>query len=62
MTTYMQAITPDTTFIPNFLDVIPSSVANVGFGSLLPQLFDSTYTPEQFAEQLGIMAVQAVED
>jgi raffinose/stachyose/melibiose transport system substrate-binding protein len=62
MTSYMRAITPDTTFTPNFIDVIPSSVANVGFGSLLPQLFDGTYTPGQFAEQLGIMAVQAVED
>jgi raffinose/stachyose/melibiose transport system substrate-binding protein len=62
LATCMQAITPETTFTPNFLDVVPSSIADLKFGSLLPQLFDGTYTPEQFAEQLSIMAQEAVED
>ncbi|GHU73450.1 hypothetical protein FACS1894184_21290 [Clostridia bacterium] len=62
MATYMQAISPETTMTPNFEGCIPSSVAAVGFGSLLPQLFDGTYTPEQFAQQLSVMAREAVED
>lgn len=62
MSSYAKAVNTDTIYCPNILDVMPSSVANTGFGSLLPQLFDGTYTPEQFCQQLSSMASDALED
>jgi raffinose/stachyose/melibiose transport system substrate-binding protein len=62
MSSYTKAVNSDTIYCPNILDVMPSSVANTGFGSLLPQLFDGTYTPEQFCQQLTNMATEALAD
>lgn len=62
MASYVGAADADTTYVPNILDVMPSSVANTGFGSLLPLLLDGTYTPEQFAQQLTQTATDALTD
>ncbi|MGI6173752.1 MAG: ABC transporter substrate-binding protein [Christensenellales bacterium] len=62
MSSYTKAVNTETTFCPNILDCMPSSVANSGFGSLLPLLLDGSYTPEQFCEQLSMMAKEALED
>lgn len=62
MSSYTKAVNTETIYCPNILDVMPSSVANTGFGSLLPLLFDGTYTPEQFCQQLTSMATDALED
>lgn len=58
---YVGAVNADTILIPAFADCLPSSVANTGFGSLLPKLIDGSLAPAQFLEQLGVMAKEAVE-
>ena len=62
MASYTACQNSDTLYVPNILDCMPSSVANTGFGSLLPLLIDGTYTPEQFAQELSAMATEALED
>lgn len=57
---YVGAVKSDTILIPAFADCIPTSVANTGFGSLLPKLIDGSLTPEQFLQQLGTMAQEAM--
>lgn len=46
------ATTPETNYIPNVLEVFPSSIADVEFGKLLPKLADGTLTAEEFCQQL----------
>ncbi len=58
---YVGAVNAQTVLIPAFADCIPSSVANTGFGTLLPKLIDGTLTPAQFLEQLGVMAKEAMD-
>ncbi|NLG26025.1 MAG: extracellular solute-binding protein, partial [Clostridiales bacterium] len=62
MSSYTKAVNSETRYCPNILDVMPSSVAATGFGSLLPLLFDGTYTAEQFCQQLSAMAGDALQD
>lgn len=62
MSSYVGATSGETVYVPNILDVMPSSVANTGFGTLLPLLLDGTYTPEQFCQQLSQMATDALHD
>lgn len=61
MSSYTKAVNDKTIYCPNILDTMPSSVANTGFGSLLPQLLDGTYTADQFCQQLSTMAKEAKE-
>lgn len=53
------ATTADTKFVPNMLDIIPTSVAETEFGKLLPKLADGTLTPEQFCQELTQKAEEA---
>ena len=62
MASYTACQNAETLYTPSILDIMPSSVANTGFGSLLPLLLDGTYTPEQFAQELSAMATEAMED
>ncbi|MFH1513175.1 MAG: extracellular solute-binding protein, partial [Bacillota bacterium] len=59
---YVGAVNADTILIPAFSDCIPTSVANTGFGSLLPKLIDGSLTPAEFLDQLTTMAKEAMED
>ena len=59
---YVGAVHADTILIPAFADCIPTSVANTGFGSLLPKLIDGSLTPAQFLTQLGVMAKEAMDE
>lgn len=54
------ATLPETEFVPNLLDIIPTSVAETEFGKLLPKLADGTLTPEQFCEELTKKAQSAM--
>ncbi len=51
--------TEETIYVPNILDVIPSSVANSDLSRLLPSLADGTLTAEEFCEQLTTAAQEA---
>lgn len=55
------AVSDNTRFIPNILEVFPSSIADVEFGKLLPKLADGTLTAEQFCAQLTEKA-EAIRD
>lgn len=54
------ATLPETEFVPNLLDIIPTSVAETEFGKLLPKLADGTLTPEQFCQELSKKAAAAM--
>lgn len=54
-----EATLPETEFVPNMLDIIPTSVAETEFGKLLPKLADGTLTPEQFCAELTKKAAEA---
>lgn len=54
-----ESITDSTIYAPSLYDVMPSSVADVEFGKLLPKLADKTLTPEQFCQELTKKAQEA---
>jgi raffinose/stachyose/melibiose transport system substrate-binding protein len=49
---YMKSFSGSTVIVPHFADCIPSSIADVEFGKLLPKLIDGSMTPEQFCQEL----------
>lgn len=55
---YVNAVNADTIICPNVGDAMPASISNTEFGNLLPLLIDGTYTPEQFCEQLTLLAAE----
>lgn len=55
------AIDSETTIVPSTEIVMPSSVAAQEFGKLLPKLFDGSFTPEEFCDELTKKAEQAIQ-
>lgn len=53
------SITDSTKYAVPIYDVMPSSVADIEFGKLLPKLIDNTLTPEQFCQELTSKAQEA---
>lgn len=54
-----EKISDSTVYSDTILNVMPSSVADVEFGKLLPKLIDGTLTPEQFCQTLTEKAAEA---
>lgn len=55
-----EATTEATTFVPNVLDLLPSSVADSELAKFLPQLLNEQLTVEEFLQELTTKAEQAV--
>lgn len=53
------SITDNTKYAVSLYDVMPSSVADIEFGKLLPKLADNSLTPEQFCQELTKKAEEA---
>lgn len=54
-----ESIDSTTTYAVSILDVMPTSVADVEFGKLLPKLIDNTLTAEQFCIEISKKAEEA---
>lgn len=55
---YVNAFNGETIIAPSFGDCIPSSIANVELGKLLPKLIDGSLTAEQFCTELSKKAAE----
>ncbi|MCL2202722.1 MAG: ABC transporter substrate-binding protein [Defluviitaleaceae bacterium] len=60
MDEYAASIDANTIIMPAFWDAVYSSIADRDFGTLLPQLVDGTLTPQQFADELTRLTLEAV--
>ncbi|MDO5022065.1 MAG: extracellular solute-binding protein [Eubacteriales bacterium] len=59
---YVNAVNSETILAPSFGDCIPSSIANVEFGKLLPKLIDGSMSAEQFCTELSNKAAETLMD
>lgn len=61
LTDIMEQTNDDTVFVPNILDLLPSSVAESDLSRFLPLLINDELTPEEFAEELEKRSIEAVQ-